>query len=325
MPGASFTVSAPPGPWSPIYATPTAATRMFARRAPEVPAARRFVRDVLADHPACCDAELLTCELVTNAVQHATDAVRVTVAVMLRDAAVHVDVIDDGCSGLRTGARPTGTTRAGGASIWSTGSRNAGDSSAGDPAHGPSGSRSHPELTPRSRKGAWDPRRRAPPGRRAAGLPGCRPRCWAAADRLTRHAGNVCFLRHHPGRGEGGDHPRDGTADRVPRSPAAVPGPHPARAETACSPAQRPARRPGARVLRHGSAAGAGDRGRPAGRRLDDPDQQRDQPVVPRLHMHVIPRTSATACGSGSGRGSVRRGGPAEAFAERIRAALPPA
>ncbi len=100
MPGASFTVSAPPGPWSPIYATPTAATRMFARRAEEVPAARRFVRDVLADHPACCDAELLTCELVTNAEQHATDAVRVTVAVMLRDAAVHVDVIDDGCSGL---------------------------------------------------------------------------------------------------------------------------------------------------------------------------------------------------------------------------------
>ncbi len=100
MPGASFTVPAPPGPRSAIHATPTVAARMFARCAEEVPAARRFVRDVLADHPACCDAELLTCELVTNAVQHATDAARVTVAVILRGAAVHVDVIDDGSIGL---------------------------------------------------------------------------------------------------------------------------------------------------------------------------------------------------------------------------------
>jgi len=100
MPGASFTVSAPPGPRSAIDATPTVAARIFARRAEEVPAARRFVRDVLADHPDCCDAELLTCELVTNAVQHATDAARVTVAVILRGAAVHVDVIDDGSIGL---------------------------------------------------------------------------------------------------------------------------------------------------------------------------------------------------------------------------------
>jgi two-component sensor histidine kinase len=43
---------------------------------------------------------LLTCELVTNAVQHATDAARVTVAVLHRGALVHVDVIDDGCIGL---------------------------------------------------------------------------------------------------------------------------------------------------------------------------------------------------------------------------------
>jgi anti-sigma regulatory factor (Ser/Thr protein kinase) len=100
MPGASLTVSAPPGPRSAIHATPAAAKRTFARRAKEVRAARRFVRDVLAGHPACCDAELLTCELVTNAVQHATDADRVTVAVLLRGAAVHVDVIDDGCTGL---------------------------------------------------------------------------------------------------------------------------------------------------------------------------------------------------------------------------------
>jgi anti-sigma regulatory factor (Ser/Thr protein kinase) len=99
MPGASFTVSAP-GPRSAIGATPAAATRMFARRAEEVPAARRFVRDVLAGHPACCDAELLTCELVTNAVLHAIDAAQVTVAVILRGAAVHVDVTDDGSIGL---------------------------------------------------------------------------------------------------------------------------------------------------------------------------------------------------------------------------------
>jgi serine/threonine-protein kinase RsbW len=97
MPGASFTVSAPAGPRS---VAPAGATRIFARRAEEVPAARRFVRDVLADHPGCYDAELLTCELVTNAVQHATDAAQVTVAVMRLGALVHVDVIDDGCIGL---------------------------------------------------------------------------------------------------------------------------------------------------------------------------------------------------------------------------------
>jgi serine/threonine-protein kinase RsbW len=102
MPGASFTVSAPPGLRSTADATPAAAaaTRTFARRAEEVPAARRFIRDVLPDDPACSDAELLTCELVTNAVQHATDADRVTVTVMRRGAVVRVDVIDDGCVGL---------------------------------------------------------------------------------------------------------------------------------------------------------------------------------------------------------------------------------
>ena len=108
MPGASFTVSAPAGLRSASHQASASAaagagadaTRTFARRAEEVPVARRFVRDVLADHPGCCDAELLTCELVTNAVQHATDAARVTVAVMRRGAVVHVDVIDDGCIGL---------------------------------------------------------------------------------------------------------------------------------------------------------------------------------------------------------------------------------
>jgi anti-sigma regulatory factor (Ser/Thr protein kinase) len=99
MPGASPTVCVPAGLPSAIQAAP-AATRTFARRTEEVPAARRFIRDALAGHPTCCDAELLTCELVTNAVQHATDAARVTVAVLHRGALVHVDVIDDGCIGL---------------------------------------------------------------------------------------------------------------------------------------------------------------------------------------------------------------------------------
>ena len=100
MPGAPFTVADRQGWRDAAYATPAAATRTFARRAEEVPAARRFVRDVLAGHPACFDVELLTCELITNAVQHATDAAEVTVAVMHRGPVVHVDVIDDGRTGL---------------------------------------------------------------------------------------------------------------------------------------------------------------------------------------------------------------------------------
>jgi anti-sigma regulatory factor (Ser/Thr protein kinase) len=100
MPGAPFTVADAHGLRSAAYATPVAATRSFARRADEVPVARRFIRNALTGHPAAFEAELLTCELVTNAVQHATDAVRVTVAVMRRGSVVHVDVIDDGRIGL---------------------------------------------------------------------------------------------------------------------------------------------------------------------------------------------------------------------------------
>ena len=100
MPGAPFTVSALAEPRSAIHARPAAAARTFERRAEEVPAARRFVRDVLAGHPAGGDAELLTCELVTNAVRHAIDAAQVTVAVLRRGGVVHVDVVDDGCTGL---------------------------------------------------------------------------------------------------------------------------------------------------------------------------------------------------------------------------------
>ena len=108
MPGAPFIVAGTEGLPGRAFATPVAATRTFARRAEEVPVARRFVRDALAGHPASFDAELLTCELVTNAVQHATDAAGVTVAVMCRGPVVHVDVIDDGRTGLPRWGEATG-------------------------------------------------------------------------------------------------------------------------------------------------------------------------------------------------------------------------
>jgi anti-sigma regulatory factor (Ser/Thr protein kinase) len=101
MPSAPFTVVEPPAaPSAPSYPGPLTSTRTFARRTDEVPVARRFIREALAGHPASHDAELLTCELVTNAVQHASDAERVTVAIMRRGPVVHVDVIDDGRAGL---------------------------------------------------------------------------------------------------------------------------------------------------------------------------------------------------------------------------------
>src|SRR6202453_5513376 len=99
MPGAPFTVADQQGPRTAVGATPAAATRTFARRAEEVPVARRFIRDTLADHPASMDAELLACELVTNAVQHATDAARVTVVVTQCGPVVPVDVMDTAQTG----------------------------------------------------------------------------------------------------------------------------------------------------------------------------------------------------------------------------------
>ena len=100
MPGAPFTIADTQWLREAACARPVAASRTFARRADEVPAARRFVRDALAGHPARGDAELLTCELVTNAVKHAADAAGVTVAVTCRGPVVHVDVTDDGRTGL---------------------------------------------------------------------------------------------------------------------------------------------------------------------------------------------------------------------------------
>ena len=100
MASAPITVVEPPVLPSVQCAMPLTATRTFYRNPEEVPAARRFIRDALAGHPASYDAELLTCELVTNAVQHASDAERVTVAITRRGVVVHVDVIDDGRAGL---------------------------------------------------------------------------------------------------------------------------------------------------------------------------------------------------------------------------------
>jgi anti-sigma regulatory factor (Ser/Thr protein kinase) len=92
---------------------PGTATRTFGRRPDEVPTARRFVREALNGHPSAFDAELLTCELVTNAVQHAADAGWVTVAVTRRGAVVHVDVIDDGRGGLPHWRSATGQDEGG--------------------------------------------------------------------------------------------------------------------------------------------------------------------------------------------------------------------
>jgi anti-sigma regulatory factor (Ser/Thr protein kinase) len=72
----------------------------FARHPSEVPAARRFVRAVLAGHPSAADAELLACELVTNTLLHAHDAAEVTVAVAVGETVVHVEVTDDGTAGV---------------------------------------------------------------------------------------------------------------------------------------------------------------------------------------------------------------------------------
>ena len=113
MPSAPLTVAdtlALPGL---AYTDRTAATRTFGRRPDEVPAARRFIREALNGHQAAFDAELLACELVTNTVQHATDAGWVTITVSRRGATVHVDVIDDGQTGLPHWREATGEDEGG--------------------------------------------------------------------------------------------------------------------------------------------------------------------------------------------------------------------
>lgn len=79
-------------------------------RSADRPAVRQ---EALDGHPSSFDAELLTCELVTNAVQHAADAGWVTVAVMRRGAVMHVDVIDDGRGGLPHWRSATGQDEGG--------------------------------------------------------------------------------------------------------------------------------------------------------------------------------------------------------------------
>ena len=79
---------------------PACQIETFARKPGEVPAARRFVRAVLGEHPAAHDAELLCSELVTNFLQHTADATKVTVAVTVSGAVVHVEVTGDGIAGL---------------------------------------------------------------------------------------------------------------------------------------------------------------------------------------------------------------------------------
>ena len=91
----------------------TAVTRTFGRRPDEVPAARRFIGEALNGHQAAFDAELLACELITNTVQHATDADWVTIAVSRRGATVHVDVMDDGQTGLPHWREATGEDEGG--------------------------------------------------------------------------------------------------------------------------------------------------------------------------------------------------------------------
>jgi anti-sigma regulatory factor (Ser/Thr protein kinase) len=113
MPGAPLTVADTLELPSVECATQAAATRTFGRRADEVPTARRFIREALDGHLSLFDAELLTCDFVTNVVQHATDAGWVTVAVMRRGAVVHVDVIDDGRSGLPHWREATGQDEGG--------------------------------------------------------------------------------------------------------------------------------------------------------------------------------------------------------------------
>jgi hypothetical protein len=75
-------------------------TETFGMHPGQVPAARRFARAVLAGHPAADDAELLACELVTNALRHARGATKVRVTVAVGQAGVHVEVTDDGTAGV---------------------------------------------------------------------------------------------------------------------------------------------------------------------------------------------------------------------------------
>lgn len=75
-------------------------------RAASVPAARRFVRDMLAGSPRLNDLELITAELATNAIQHSRSALDggiFTVTVMALPGAARIQVMDEGSGWVAAG------------------------------------------------------------------------------------------------------------------------------------------------------------------------------------------------------------------------------
>ncbi len=64
-----------------------------------VPAARRFVRGILADSPRVGDAELITAELATNAIRHTPSGEpggEFTVSIWAKPGWARIEVADDG-------------------------------------------------------------------------------------------------------------------------------------------------------------------------------------------------------------------------------------
>jgi len=72
----------------------------FPRHLRSAPLARHFVTEAIGQHPAADDAVLLASELVTNVLLHAHDATIVVVTVAIAAAIIHVDVHDDGHTGM---------------------------------------------------------------------------------------------------------------------------------------------------------------------------------------------------------------------------------
>ncbi len=99
--------------------------RRFPGEAASVPAARAWVRELLAGHVAGAaldDVQLLLCEVVTNAVAHSTSGRaaggQVTIWVACASRAVHVEVAD---AGSATSAPVAGIAAAdsdGGRGLW---------------------------------------------------------------------------------------------------------------------------------------------------------------------------------------------------------------
>jgi anti-sigma regulatory factor (Ser/Thr protein kinase) len=71
-------------------------TREFACGAPSIAAARRFVRDILGDHPLTDieAVELMVSELATNSVKHARTGFEISIT--SREREIRVDVLDTG-------------------------------------------------------------------------------------------------------------------------------------------------------------------------------------------------------------------------------------